>query len=1171
VAVRGYRKPVTLNEIPRNRHAVIEASAGTGKTYAIEYLVLDLLLNTTCSIEEILVVTFTERATVDLHARMRNLIESVLLPTASAEDEVARDFVRIDETGKGRLEAALFAFDRAPIFTIHAFCRRILTDMAFDTGAAFGLAVVDSHRAFHRAFRGELREFIAVDPSARRLLDEWMADGETAGHFNLVDSLEALLREAHFNRYLQAGAREQNQHAIAQLADLYNEALLKRSGIGRNAKVSSNSLKAAEQLTRILREGAYSPGQLYTALSGFKFDSLRAVTAHDSKERRLVDAMEAARVASSLESRVVDTFLPLVELRLRDEKRQNNEIDYADMLEQVWEALESARASALLGSLRARFRYGLVDEFQDTDDLQWKIFQRIFLESEAANILYVVGDPKQAIYAFRGADVFTYLDARREILESHGSSVTLVDNYRSSADLIEGLNRILDQRASPALFSGEIRYDRPVRCGRRDLRASRANGKSFVPVTLLEYCPANPPVGVAKMRASVGSWIASEIHRILFDPDSAVTVTEESHKSRRVEAKDIFVLTRSGAEAGEIGGYLREQGVPFAFYKKDGLFRTGEAYDVLDILTAIEEPDSRSKCLRAWITPFFAVAYEELFDCGDLSADQALNERLYEWKALSDREQFGELFDQLVHRSGLVGRELFLSNNERELTNYLHIFETLLEQILADGLSLREVIGRLESFIAETALPAGIESNIQRIESERSAVQIMSVHMSKGLQADIVFLFGGTVHPPMPPRVAVYHNHGHARRMAIGKDGRDFAKDSLQREAREENERLAYVALTRARVKLYLPVYPLGCTKRPVNGYYEALNNRLQVLAEEVNREEAPSGLFQTIAVRDVNYATDRSSAKLPERIASWLPPKPLLNLVEAGKPERFFAELWIRSRPMQTRSYTTLGGRASRVSQAYDIELDEFKYDLDAPAEVNDLRGGRQVGIFLHEAIEKLDLERFAGEDLDAWRDDNAVKSVFADAMRRHQVSDARWLDRGTEIVFNALTSRIATRPKASIGPLYKCRSIREMEFVYPIPERLHRLLESSQDGRWSVDRGYLKGFVDFIFEDAGLYYFADWKSDSLSSYDGDAVALHVNQHYDLQARIYSVGIVRLLGIRDKVDYDRRFGGMLYLFIRGMRRDGAGDQGVYFRRPSWAEICAYERDLIGAVPGVQP
>jgi exodeoxyribonuclease V beta subunit len=1170
VAVLAYRRPAILKEIAHDRHSVIEASAGTGKTHTIEYLVLDLLLSTDCPIEEVLVVTFTEKATAELRTRIRTLLEKVVSGSASAEDHRATDLVAINDEDRRKLEMALFSFDRAPICTIHAFCRRILTDLAFDTGAAFGLEVVDAQRVFHRAFRSELREVLAVRDSTRTLLDEWMTDGETAGHPNLVDSLEDLLRQAHFNRYLQAGARERNQRAIDELAEIFDLAVLKRVCARKSKRKSANALGAADQLASIIQRGD-SGEHLRAALNAFNFEALSelAATQGDSQEMHLVDALEATRVACSLDARVVDSFLPLVADTLRSDKRQNSEIDYGDMLEEVWQSLESDRGQALVSLLRRRFRYGLVDEFQDTDDLQWKIFRRIFLESGATNILYAVGDPKQAIYAFRGADVFTYLDARREILKSGGALVNLVENHRSTNDFINALNVILDESAAPSLFSGDIRYENPVKCGRPDLRARKVNANPITPVTLLRYCPSNPPASVARMRASLGRHIASEIRKILFDPDSIVTVRDDK-ESRRVDAKDIYILTRSGAEAVEIGGYLRERGVPFAFYKKDGLFQTSEAYDVLDILSAIEDPDSQSKRLKAWISPFFAVPYRDLFDRGEVAGSHAFNERLYEWKTLADQERFGTLFDQLVHRSGLVSRELFLSNSERELTNYLHIFEILLEEIQKEKLSLRKVISRLESFIAETALPAGIDSNIQRIESERSAVQIMSVHMSKGLQADVVFLFGGTARPTILPRAWVYHDEKHERRITIGKAGRALAKTFLNREAREENERLIYVAITRARAKVYLPVYPDGSTKWPVNGYYEALNDRLRTLSQVVDRSDASPKLFEQVEVHDALYDGESVAAKLQSKIATWSPPKSLLSVLEESEPERLFENLRARCRSMQTRSYTSLEGRAALRASTNDIEVEEFKYDLEAPAEVADLKGGRRVGIFLHEVIEKLDLESFnAARDIGSWREREEVRRVFAGAMRRHQVTDARWFERGTEIVFNALTARIATSNGTLVGPLYGCRNVREMEFVYPIPERAHPLLQSASDGQWSVDRGYLKGFVDFVFEHGGLHYFADWKSDALLSYDRSSIEPHVKEHYDLQARIYSVGIVRLLGIRSKIEYDQRFGGLLYLFIRGMKCDGTGDEGVYFQRPDWTEICRYERSLIGAIPEI--
>jgi exodeoxyribonuclease V beta subunit len=1148
---------------------VIEAGAGTGKTYAIEHLVLDLLLRTDSSIEQILVVTFTEKATEELRSRIRTLLEKVVAGWSSGLDDRGADPLPNDDMARRKLETALFSFDSASIFTIHAFCRRMLSDLAFDTGTSFGLELVDSHRAFHRAFRTELREVLTVEDSCRTLLDEWMTYGETARHPNLVDSLEDLLRQSHFNRYLESDERARNDRAISELAETYDPALFMKLCARKNKRLAADVVSRASELASLIRHHRDSPEQLRVALGSFDFEALpyRAIKTDDPREARLAGVLEAARLACSLDVRVVDTYLPRVGHRLRSEKLRNNEIDYGDMLEWLWASLESARGRSLLSLLRGRFRFGLIDEFQDTDDLQWKIFRKIFVESNGANILYVVGDPKQAIYAFRGADVFTYLDARQEILGLGGALVKLVENYRSTGDLIEALNRILEKGAQPPLFSGEIGYDTPVTCGRTDLRSHDPNGNAITPVTLLKYCPDDAPASAARLRASIGRRIASEIRRLLVT-GPRITISDSS-SSGQVEARDIYVLTRSGAEAIEIGGYLREQGVPFAFYKKEGLFQTSEAYDVLDVLNAIEEPDSHSKRLKAWVSPFFAVPYPDLFDCGEVEAGHPLNERLYEWNILAEEENFGALFDQLVHRSGLVSRELFLANSERELTNYLHIFETLLEQTVRERLSLREIISRLESFIAGAALPAGIESNSQRMETDRAAVQIMSVHMSKGLQADVVFLFGGTVQPPMPPRVCVYHNEKRERRIAVGAIGRTLGKAFIDRETREENERLAYVAITRARAKVYLPVYPAGSTKRRVNGYYEPLNDRLSALSLEIDRGEGSQKLFERIDVRDIIYDAESVSAKVESRLATWSPPASLLSPMEDARPERLFDALRFGARPMQTRSYTSLEVRPFQTPNTSDVELEDFKYDLETPAETADLKGGRRVGIFLHEVIEKLDLESFErARNLNSWKEQDEVRKLFTDTMRRNGVMDPRWFERGTEIVFNALTSPIALPAGNTVGALYRRPSVREMEFVFPMPERIHALLDSMNNSHWTAERGYLKGFVDLVFEHDGLHYFADWKSDSLTSYDRSSIESHVREHYELQAGIYSVGIVRLLGITSRAEYDQRFGGLLYLFIRGTKRDNSGE-GVYFQRPDWTEICLYERALIGAIPEV--
>jgi exodeoxyribonuclease V beta subunit len=186
---------------------------------------------------------------------------------------------------------------------------------------------------------------------------------------------------------------------------------------------------------------------------------------------------------------------------------------------------------------------------------------------------------------------------------------------------------------------------------------------------------------------------------------------------------------------------------------------------------------------------------------------------------------------------------------------------------------------------------------------------------------------------------------------------------------------------------------------------------------------------------------------------------------------------------------------------------------------------------------------------------------------MRRHGVDDQRWLDRGREIIFNTLTSRVALGATVLDGGLYRLKGVREMEFAYPTPERHHTLLGDGPDGAWTVGRGYIKGFIDFVFQRDKLMYFADWKGDLLPSYEHAAVAQHVDRHYRLQARIYSVGVVRLLAIHNERDYDSRFGGLLYVFLRGVSPSGSGNAGFYFARPSWKEIVTYESELMNREP----
>jgi exodeoxyribonuclease V beta subunit len=1160
-----YCRPTILDEILDGGHKVIDASAGTGKTFTIERIVIELLLTGVARVDQILVVTFTEKATAELRARIRATIEDVMSGRCAGGASSA-DRRRLGDSERERLKSALFSFHHAPIHTIHSFCHRMLTELAFDSGMRFGLDLTSGRAEFHEALRAELRERLKSDTRIDRLVAEWLSD-------DTYDALEALLWQAHSQRYLRTAGGLLNQEALTFLINAFDSDALadafRIAAIRDDAR--DTALAATRELETIINRAEGSIETLADSLRDFDLDRIcnpksarrtrneKRPTFPDQmrqKVRAIVDAAQRTEAALAIEQRVVDQLLPPVVARMDARKRERGTLDYEDMLGWLANALDSSRGKPLAATLRDRYRVTLIDEFQDTDQLQWKIFRRVFVDDNASNTLYVIGDPKQAIYGFRGADVHAYLEARAQLSESGAATANLRKNFRSTADVIKMCNLIFDQNAAPPLFNGQIKYDPPAECGRPALRAIIAGGEPVAPVALLKFAPPDERHKFSRrMREAVGRRIADAIRRIVCDAEHAIWIHDDGTEPRKVTARDIFVLTRAGRDGVEISKYLRDAGVPFAFYKQDGLFQTREAAYILDVLRGIDEPGRRSNRLKAWASPFFAVDYSDLARLDDEHNAQPMVDRLFEWRAMAEGERFAELFDALIDRSGLAGR-LLLSDRRRELTNYEHLFEILTHAASRRGVSLSELIDLLDAWIAQRATPAGKESdpNIQRVEDDRDAVQIMTIHKSKGLQADVVALYGGFFANNQREPVCVYHC-GNERRLAIGKRSQSLHDEELKREQAEEDQRLLYVALTRARARLFLPYIPAGTLKRDINGCYQQLNDRLRVLDGEAQSQT----LFTIeIATAPPSESPDKKpKAAKPlddEAVCRWL-----ASTTEPAFPEQEFTDLRKRHSALITESYTSL--------QAADSE--DFKNSIDvidAQADNPDLPGGRRVGIFLHEAIERLDFNSFGDmPDFESWMARHEVRDLFANAMRRHGVSDSRWLNRGREIVFNALTSPVALGDTLLESGLHKLPKVSEMEFIYPIPEADHARLGNGPDGSWTVGRGYIKGFIDLVFRYGDLMYFADWKGDLLPSYEPNAVASHVDAHYRLQARIYSVGVLRMLRIHSALDYDAKFGGLLYVFLRGVSRTGNGKSGLYFARPSWDEILTYESELLSS------
>jgi exodeoxyribonuclease V beta subunit len=1185
-----YPRPPELDQLG-TRHAVVEASAGTGKTYLLEHLVVELLLNHGARMEEILVVTFTERATAELCLRLRQkLSELCHLTTDACAHE---NCWLIDDHARGQLRDALLAFDRATISTIHSFCRGILRDHAFLHRRMFDEQAVDEKNAFHTAFVQCLRNDFAVHSELQPYLRAWLA--AKPGAADLERELGACTRELAgifpsrpealqppFDEAALAAAITAWPVKAASDATLLER--LKKSGIkGPTAKAVLTRLAALSQM--IAEAGktgdmAALLVHLQAAESGWEdrgfpylLDQL-AKAASDPTIAALHRATAAIRDARvPLLAAVAHKFLPLVRARLEEHKRAAGLYDFQDMLTLVAEGLgdEGEPAQLLLSTLRRRYKYALIDEFQDTDDVQWFIFRRLFFESREPHVLTVIGDPKQAIYRFRGADVHTYLRARGEILQAGGALVRLAQNFRSTQAVIDGYNAVFDQATGFFRAGAGIDYDQPVTCARTDRRLVGSDDQPRPGVVMLDVQAAEG-TGVADLRRALRRQMADEIRRLL-SPDGALSL-DNSDGPKRISARDIFVLAFTNSECNEIGETLRAVGLPFAFYKEDNLFQTSQAKDVLDLLRAIAEPDDRALRARAFLTAFFALDLADLAPRPD-DADPLLR-RLFQWRDLALASDFGALFAGILQQSGLVCREICLSPSERALTNYLHLFEVLQEEAARGHASLRELVETLGAYVNETRLPPGDERNLQRLESDADAVQVMTVHKAKGLEADVVFLYGG-FNRRTPTSLRVFHDRQDRRVVHLGsldpQEQQDYAS-----EIADEDRRMLYVALTRARGRLYLPRCPTGSSGFP--GPYRLLSPILDKLLADART----SRLFHRLPVACPAEAPVELPAPSPAALSAWQPPELPADLAATE-----FRQIAKQRAGFVVTSYTGVKRRHGGFVVAEDpadlsTANEPSEPDAPAPVDPHELARGRLSGIFLHAILDQVPLDSFTDSGSSTqWAARPEIAKLLLRLAHRHE-RDPSQIAHAAHLVHTALTTplRLGDCLVPGLGQVQP--SLRETEFLYPIPERDHSLLprtahcrpaaentegrgenaERPANGVWSIERGLVRGFIDYLFEHEGRIYLCDWKGDWLPSWDGDRVRVHCENNYEIQARLYTLAVLRLAGMSDRAAFEKRFGGVLYCFLRGMR---PGDElaGVYFRRPDWQDVLNWQAEMLGS------
>ena len=1105
-------KPALLEQL-QSGHQVIEASAGPGKTFTLQRLVADLVLAGT-PIERILVVTFTDKATQELLTRIRGYLQHLL---EQRQDDGEGPFWEIDDAGRARLTTALRGFDRAPISTIHGFCRQILQESALEGRTLFDRELADERGLFGKAFRHALAHHFTQVPELCQILETSLVQGER------VETLEDELWAIHSDGGEVLPPLATWRAWMGSLDMAWFAEVESLAGAWKTAKVHSSTIasarKALDSLAFALTkaESAFEFSQAFDApglASLWKATAKLAEAPGDPGPLHAWLAQGEALLVSPQALRA-QVLLGPVQETLRRLTQADGLFTFQGMIQGVVEALEAPEGEALAQRLRDRYDLALVDEFQDTDPLQWQIFKCIFLREDRRLIL--IGDPKQAIYGFRGGDLPTYRQACQELLQGR-EPLRLELNFRSTPQVIEAYNHILSGDGPASFFREPSLYPRPVGCGRPTCQ-TLCNGQPVKPVEVLV---------LDTLKGGQGLWrrLARQMAQRIQGTVASGLDFGEPGALRRLGYGDVQVLVGKTSEGELMAKALRAEGIPCAFYKQRGLFQTREAEAWLALLRAVAQPRDRTSQLRAFLSPFFAYDLEALRRLPAMPEGHPALQRLLAWGALAQTHRFGEMLDAMLEESGLVHRLLLCETGYRSLVNYRHIAEALLALSAKGSLTLHDLIRALDRWQRQLEKPPAEDGELQRLEGDRDAVQILTLHAAKGLEAPIVavFAFG----KPRASNLRRFHHQG-KRALCLGNAPALFTEQAKQ-EAADEHERLLYVGMTRAQAKLILCAFDQRTQSQTLASLqcaYDALNKRLVDLRDTAETHFAwmhiPALGITPLAERAPQLPADVALPELPAPEKSW----------DYGNLSR-------RARPSFTTSFSSLQDRIAR--EEAPLRGDRDQPGLRPPP--GELPKGTHSGQVLHELLEWADLATL--DRLEVWSQRPEVRARVQETLEAHGIPRALE-SKVAEVVFRGLTSELPLAWGGSLCVATAEKVLREVDF-------LARFLAAE---RSPETKDLLKGSIDVLCEHQGRIYILDWKNSLLPDYTWASLQEAVDSHYRMQAQVYLQAVLAAFGIRDEADYEARFGGILYVFLRGLPT-----QGTWSIRPTWAEVQTWMDEL---------
>ncbi len=1205
--------------LPLDKTCLIEASAGTGKTFSITHIYLHAVLSG-IPVEEILVVTYTEAATKELRSRIRLKLHDALecLKGRKRDETLEKIFELFKATDslekRKLLEEELLKMDRASIFTIHSFCQRMLTENAFESGISFGAELLtDPSKVIREIVEDFWRLNLAYVPEDRAAFYEKICFNdllklagqllkhrdavivnntfpEPEGFSKLRSEYRALLDSAmpELEKYDISGLKRDLEDFFEEHAEVFKS---------KHKKPGPLIDKAVECLEK--KEGIRN-------LEPFSYDYLRSKGVYAGKEVpehpffyfcsrfgkifAKAEELEPAekQMKKHLEVKLLNDLNSYARERFSRVKKERNLLTYDDLLERLRDALFMEKHDGPLSqAIRSKYRLALVDEFQDTDRIQYDIFNRLF---HGRCGFYMIGDPKQSIYKFRSADIYCYLSAKRD---AH-RVFTLDTNYRSEKDMVAAANQLFlfkgreepeGNRVSTKTFAFQdefggagISYHEVSASGQIErLAVEDDEDRNSLRIWLADGFDK------AFIQRNIAGHIAMEIVRLMNLSEKGKACFGSGKK--KIRLGDFAVLVNTHRQAALLKKVFSQYRINAVLQNSGHIFESREARELQLWLKAVARP-TESRIRPLLISRLMNRGAEEL---DRISEQEILDiaEELSVVNRMWQKNGFTGSFFPFMERHRTRERVLLEAGGPRVITNYVHLAELLQKQEILEGPCLEKTMAHLERGMRELELEEEYE---QRLESDGNSVKIMTIHKSKGLEFPIVFcpyMWTKSVRQGERGRKLFLFNEeengNYVQKLDFGADKELAGENGLvaRRETLAEYVRLLYVAVTRAAHRCYISVGRADSSAESVFGYIftglepggskqaPGLVDRISGLGNVAAKKKILDEIVTNIGI----FAENAANASLEKKTG----PAPILPLKESEEEsaEKLRAEKFTRGHIARwsVGSFTAL-----TASHPYGGEASETGTGVFA------LPKGKHFGTAVHRIFDnyfKHGKDEFGKNPAEFFEDPLKTDSFFRaedreTRERRFRVA-RKMFDNALETPIEGQGTRIVP------GELAPGDVKSEFPFFYQIsrlsPQVLENIFEThGVDGikdfaaelgklDFSLRRGYMTGEIDLLFRHAGKYYLLDWKTNHLgcnaSDYGEAELRRSMFDHcYFLQYHIYSLAVHLFLGQRMKgYEYRSHFGGVFYIYTRGV---GSGGNGVFFDRPPEALIKKLEKELVG-------